>query len=62
MQKYQLAIDAGMLALIGLLFTFSSMTPLHIMWALVMIALGQNALLVTAVLARLKHFDVRDPL
>ncbi|MNK96208.1 hypothetical protein D3C87_1164780 [compost metagenome] len=45
LQKYQLAIDFGMLVSIFLLFNFSSLTPLHLMIALVGMALIQNALL-----------------
>ena len=62
MQKYQLTIDACILTLIGLLFALSSMTPLQTMWALVMIALCQNALLAAFVLWRLRCFEIEDNL
>lgn len=58
MQKYQLTIDAGILALIGLLFTLSSMTPLHTMWGLVMIAFCQHALMVGTMWRKLEHIHM----
>jgi O-antigen/teichoic acid export membrane protein len=45
LQKYQLTVDAGMLASFCLLFALSSFTPLHTMWCVVLIALGQNVTL-----------------
>lgn len=59
LQKYQLTIDAGMLAAIWLLFALSAMTPLLTMRALVAIAAVQNALLAVAVWGALNRPAVR---
>ncbi len=53
MQQYQLTIDAGMLVLTGLLFTLTTMTPLHTMWGLVLIAFFQHALMVGVIWRKL---------
>jgi teichuronic acid exporter len=49
LQRLQLLIDAAMLATVWVLFTYSSMTPLLTMWALVATAAIQNSLVVAAV-------------
>jgi O-antigen/teichoic acid export membrane protein len=59
MQHYQLAIDAGMLALTGLLFTLTAMTPLHTMWGLVLIAFCQHALMIGVMWRKLTQIHTR---
>jgi teichuronic acid exporter len=49
LQRYQLMIDAGMLIAIWALFSLPDLSVLSIMWALVAIAVAQNALLAAAV-------------
>ena len=59
MQQYQLTIDAGMLTLTGLLFTLTTMTPLHTMWGLVLIAFCQHALMVGVMWRKLTQIHMR---
>jgi len=54
-QLYQMVIDAGILVAICVTFFTMSSSPIHAMWALVVIGLIQNALLSAAVWLKMKR-------
>jgi O-antigen/teichoic acid export membrane protein len=59
LQKYQLIIDACTLVITAMLFGFINVTPMVMMWVLVMTVLVQNAFLSTIVWSTLKSVSVR---